>query len=69
MQPDDDGQYTYNEISNDDKELLLRNGYRPGELTPNEARDLLADLREDDDDDDSGKLSNDVSADERDGTE
>jgi len=66
----DDQRYTYNEISNDDKELLLSHGYIPGELQPDEARELLQDLREessDDDDDDSDRTG--VIADERDGTE
>lgn len=67
--PSDDQHYTFNSLSNDDKELLLRHGYRPGELSPEETRDLLADLRSDDDDEDADQLSNDVSPDERDGTE
>jgi len=67
MQPDD---YTYNTLSNEDKELLLRNGYKPGELPPEEERELIADLRDQrDDDDDSDRLSNEVPGDELDGTE
>ena len=67
MQPDD---YTYNTLSNEDKELLLRNGYKPGELPPEEERELIADLRNQrDDDDDSDRLSNEVPGDELDGTE
>lgn len=67
MQPDD---YTYNELSNEDKELLLRNGYKPGELSPEDERELIADLRaQTDDDEDSDRLSNDYPGDELDGTE
>jgi hypothetical protein len=66
----DDQRYTYNELSNDDKELLLSHGYRPGELSPDEARDLLADLREQEGgDEDSDRPSDAVTGDERDGTE
>lgn len=68
--PPDDQHYTFNPLSNEDKELLLRHGYRPGELLPEEERDLLRDLRaESDGDEDSDHLSGDVPADERDGTE
>ena len=68
--PDDDQHYTYNELSNEDRELLLRNGYKPGELPPEEERELVADLRnQTDDDEDSDRLSNDVPGDELDGTE
>ncbi len=69
MSPDDQ-HYTYNPLSNEDKELLLRYGYRPGELPPEDERELLMDLRDqvaDSTDDD--RLSGDVPADERDGTE
>ena len=66
--PPDDKHFTYNEFSNEDKELLLTHGYRPGELNPEEARDLLADLRaETAGDPDSDRSSADVPADERDG--
>jgi hypothetical protein len=68
--PLDDQHYTYNTLSNEDKELLLRNGYVPGKLTPEDARDLIRDLRDQiDDDEEADYLSGDVSADERDGTE
>jgi hypothetical protein len=68
--PSDDQHYTYNTLSNEDKELLLRNGYKPGELPPEEERELIADLRNQmDDDEDSGRLSGEVPADERDGTQ
>ena len=66
--PPDDQHYTYNPLSNEDKELLLRHGYRPGELEPSEERELLADLRASADDPDADHLSGDVPADERDGT-
>jgi len=63
----DDQHYTYNPLSNDDKELLLRHGYRPGELPPEEERELVEDLREQNGgDDDSDRLSTDIPADERD---
>jgi hypothetical protein len=66
--PPDDTHYTYNELSNVDKELLLTHGYRPGELTPEETRDLLRDLHaETADDPDSDRPSTSVPADERDG--
>jgi hypothetical protein len=66
----DDPHYTYNELSNEDRELLLRNGYKPGELPPEEERELVADLRDElDDDEDGGRLSGEVTDDERDGTE
>jgi len=68
--PSADQHYTYNTLGNEDKELLLRYGYRPGELTPEETRDLLADLRAQiADDEDGDRLSGDIPADERDGTE
>jgi hypothetical protein len=67
---DDDQRYTYNELNNEDKELLLRNGYKPGELPPEEERELIQDLRDQaDGDEDSNRLSSDISADERDGTD
>jgi len=65
--PPDDQHYTYNPLSNDDKELLLRHGYRPGELPPEEERELLKDLRgENDGDEDADRLSTEIPADERD---
>jgi len=65
----DDQHYTYNPLSNDDRELLLRHGYRPGELPPEEERELIADLREQsggDEDEDGDRLSTEIPADERD---
>jgi hypothetical protein len=68
--PPDDAHYTFNPMSNEDKELLLRHGYRPGELSPEDERDLLRDLRaENGGDEDSDHLSGEIPADERDGTE
>jgi len=68
--PPDDQHYTYNAMSNEDKELLLRHGYKPGELPPEDERDLIADLwAQTDGDEDSDRLSSDIPADERDGTE
>lgn len=66
--PADDQHYTYNPLSNEDKELLLTHGYRPGELEPDEARELLEDLRaQTGGDEDSDRRSGDIPADERDG--
>ncbi len=67
----DDQHYTYNELSNEDKQLLLTHGYTPGDFdTPEDMRDILDDLRAQvADDEDSDRLSKDVSGDERDGTE
>jgi len=63
----DDPHYTYNELSNEDKELLLRYGYRPGELPPEEERELIADLRaQGDGDEDSDRSRADIPGDERD---
>jgi hypothetical protein len=68
--PPDDNHYTYNELSNGDKELLLQHGYKPGELSPEDERDLIMDLRDQTgEDEDSDRASTDVPADERDGTE
>jgi hypothetical protein len=65
--PPDDKYFTFNPPSNEDKELLLSHGYRPGELTPEEAHELLKDLRaQTAGDEDSDRGSNDVPADERD---
>jgi hypothetical protein len=69
MSPDDP-HFTYNALSNEDKELLLRNGYKPGELAPEDEKELIADLRsQSDNDDDSDRSSNDVTGDEQDGTQ
>lgn len=64
-----DPHYTYSSLSNDDKELLLRYGHRPGELEPEDEQELLAELREQNDGDiDSDRSSTDISGDERDST-
>lgn len=64
--PPDDQHFTFNELANEDKELLLRHGYNPSELMPEEMRDLLLDLKDANSDDyDSDRLSGDVPADER----
>ena len=68
--PPNNQHYTYNTLANEDKELLLRYGYRPGELSPEEAHELLTDLRaQTANDEDGDRLSGDIPADERDGTE
>jgi hypothetical protein len=64
----DDPHYTFNPLGNEDKELLLRNGYKPGELAPGEERELLEDLKGDSDDPDGTRLRGDVPADEWDNT-
>lgn len=65
----DDPHYTYNTLSNDDKELLLRYGYRPGELDEQDEQQLLRELREQNDGDiDSDRASTDIPGDERDST-
>lgn len=64
-----DPHYTYNPLSNDDKELLLRYGHRPGELSPEDEQELLSELREQNDGDiDSDRSSTDIPGDERDST-
>jgi hypothetical protein len=66
----DDHRYTFNELNNEDRELLLSHGYIPGELEPQEMRDILEDLRaETGGDGDSDHPSQAVSGDERDFTE
>jgi len=64
----DDTHYTFNPLTNEDKELLLRHGYVPGELSAEDEHELLVDLRSDDGDEDGDRLSTDISADERDDT-
>jgi hypothetical protein len=66
MSPDDQ-HFTYNTVSNEDKELLLANGYIPGELSPEELHTIIVDLR-----DESSEFTDDseiVNPDERDGTD
>lgn len=69
MPPNDDirnDNSTYNTLRNEDKVLLLRHGYIPGELPPEEERELLRDLRGESDDTDEaiGEIG-----DEQDGTD
>lgn len=62
--------FTHNPLSNDDKDLLLSNGYVPGELAPDDELDLLRDLRMQSGDDEGVEpLSDIVMPDEYDGTE
>lgn len=68
--PKDETPYTFNESHNDDRELLLSHGYIPGELEPEDERQLIAELRDQiGDDEDSDRLSTDVPGDERDGND
>lgn len=67
--PPDDHHYTYNVLSNEDKELLLQNGYIPGELQPDEARELLQDLREEQGDTDVDSERELTIPDEQDGAD
>lgn len=65
-----DDAFTYNELSNEDKALLLSHGYKPGELEPEDERQLVQELRDQlGGDEDSDHLSNAVTDFERDGTE
>lgn len=66
--PADERRYTYNELSNEDKELLLSHGYVPSELQPDEAQDLLQDLREEIDSDRDSERVSDI-GDEHDGSD
>ncbi len=62
--------FSYNPLSNDDKDLLLSNGYKPGELPPEEEQELLQDLRDQTGDEEGIEpLSDVVMPDEYDGTE
>ena len=61
---DSDG-YTYNELSNEEKEWVRRNGYQPGELTPQEVR---REMEEDSDTDDNSDAVGEI-GDEIDGTD
>jgi hypothetical protein len=65
-----DNMYTFNPLSNDDKDLLLANGYKPGELPPDEEQELLRDLREQSGDEEGIEpLSDVVMPDEADGAD
>jgi hypothetical protein len=66
--PDDDipnDHSTYNELTNEERQWLERNGYQPGELTPKQIRDEME--QDSDTDDDSGREA--TNADEVDGTD
>ncbi len=64
-----DDHYTYNPLTNDDKDLLLSNGYLPGELPPEDELELLRDLRmQSGDEEGIEPLSDVVMPDEYDGT-
>ena len=66
MAPD---RFTFNPLSNDDRDLLMSNGYVPGELSPEDEVDLLRDLRDQTGDEEGIEpLSDVVIADEDDGT-
>ena len=72
MPPDDDirnDDSTYNELRNEDKQLLQRHGYKPGELPPEEERELIAELRDQVGSDDNDSEVEGVIGDERDGTD
>ena len=61
--------FTFNPLSNDDRDLLLSNGYVPGELPPDEEAELLADLRDQSGDEEGIEpLSDVLMPDEDDGT-
>jgi hypothetical protein len=70
MPPDDDiratgSDYTYNELNNEEKEWVSRNGYRPGELSEKEVRRLM---EEDRDSDENSEAIGEI-GDEMDGTD
>ena len=67
--PSDDQHYTYNPLTNEDKELLLKNGYKPGELPSEDERELVRDLREQEDASDEDSEREGTIADEMDGTQ
>lgn len=67
--PPDDQHYTFNPLTNEDKELLLKYGYKPGELPPEDEQELIRDLRTDTTDTDEDSERNGVIADERDGND
>ncbi len=65
-----DDAFTYNELNNEDKALLLSHGYKPGEMEPEDERQILEELRDRmGGDEDSDKPSNAVTDLEKDGTE
>lgn len=65
-----DDAFTFNELNNEDKALLLSHGYKPGELEPEDERQVVQELRDQiGGDEDSEHLSNAVTDFEKDGTE
>ena len=63
-------QFTHNPLSNDDKDLLLSNGYIPGELPAEDELELLKDLRDQSGDEEGIEpLSDVVMPDEDDGND
>jgi hypothetical protein len=68
MPPTDDpgtNDFTYNPLTNDEKEWSLRNGYAPGELTTKEIRQQM---EAEGDTDDNSQAVGEIS-DEADGTD
>lgn len=69
MPPDDDirasDDYTYNELTNEEKEWLRRNGYQPGELS---VKDIRRMMDEDRDTDENSEAIGEI-GDEMDGTD
>lgn len=69
MPPDDDirasDDYTYNELTNEEKEWLRRNGYQPGELS---VKDIRRMMDEDRDTDENSEAIGEI-GDEIDGTD
>ena len=61
----DGDNYTYNELTNEEKEWLRRNGYQPGELKSWEIREQM---EADGDSDESSTAIGEI-ADEMDGTD
>lgn len=61
--------FTHNQLANDEKDLLLSNGYIPGELLPEDEMELIRDLKDQTGDDEGIEpLSNIVMPDEDDGS-
>lgn len=57
----DDDTYTYNELTNDEKEWLRRNGYQPGELTVREIREQMeADRDSDENSEAIGEIGDEI---------
>lgn len=61
MRMADDDTYTYNELTNDEKEWLRRNGYQPGELTVREIREQMeADRDSDENSEAIGEIGDEI---------